>query len=64
MVGIIRKRVWGAYTRSNTSVTEKVGLSVGGLIRGGLIGGEIRYLHCRDLVGFHNAHDLSLGMSL
>ena len=39
----------GAYTWSNTSVKEKVGLSVDGPIRGGggggwLIGGEIRYV--------------------
>ena len=38
-----------AYTWSNTSVKEKVGLSVGGCTRGGgggLIGGEIRYSVC------------------
>ena len=34
----------GAYTRSNTSVLEKVGLSAGEAIGGGLIGTEIRYL--------------------
>ena len=34
----------GAYTRSNISGKEKVGLSAGEPIRwGGLIGGEIRY---------------------
>ena len=33
----------GAYTWINTSVKEKVGLSAEGLIRGGLVGGEIRY---------------------
>ena len=32
-----------AYTWSNTSVKEKVGLSVGAYTRGGLIGGEIWY---------------------
>ena len=34
----------GAYTRSKACVKEKVGLSARGLIRGGIIGGEIRYM--------------------
>ena len=38
--GLMRR---GAYTWSNTSVKEKMGLSAGGPIRGGgLIGGETR----------------------
>ena len=40
--------VRGAYTWSNKSVKEKVGLSAGGPTYGrGLIGGEIRYVHSR-----------------
>ena len=33
----------GAYTWSNTSVEEKIGLSAGGLYTGAVISGEIRY---------------------
>ena len=36
----------GAYTWSNRSFKEKVGLFVGEDIHGGLIGGEIQYDIC------------------
>ena len=42
--------IWGgAYTWSNTSVKEKVGLFAGGLYSGaGFIGGEIRHSTLSD----------------
>ena len=45
-----------AYTWSNKSVKEKVGLSAGGLYArdGGLIGGEIRYIKIKFDKDFKN----------
>ena len=51
-----------AYTWSNTSVKEKMGLFAEGPMRGGLIGGEIRYVFHKHLLAIFGDRFISIGM--